>query len=225
MRRQRLTALLLLGSLLFQGCEEKQLKPDYIRQLEFSIEDATRTKATLDPASGKYAWEEGDEILVMNGKSHAVFTLESGNVFSTDTPDFLATEDYTAIYPASAVISPEPAPANISLNIADSQVYDGESVKGQILYAQSSQKSIEMRSLMAVVEFNLPQDVTLTSAKLSVPSGKLAGEATISSGKLSISGPGSNELNLRVTAPSALGTVCVTLPEGVYSEGLKAELS
>ena len=225
MKRQRLTALLLLGSLLFQGCEEKQLKPDYLRQLEFSIEDATRTKATLDPASGKYAWEEGDEILVMNGKSHAVFTLESGNVFSTDTPDFLATEDYTAIYPASAVISPEPAPANISLNIADSQVYDGESVKGQILYAQSSQKSIEMRSLMAVVEFNLPQDVSLTSAKLSVPSGKLAGEATISSGKLSISGPGSNELNLRVTAPSALGTVCVTLPEGVYSEGLKAELT
>ena len=134
----------------------KQLKPDYLRQLEFSIEDATRTKATLDPASGKYAWEEGDEILVMNGKSHAVFTLESGNVFSTDTPDFLATEDYTAIYPASAVISPEPAPANISLNIADSQVYDGESVKGQILYAQSSQKSIEMRSLMAVVEFLPP---------------------------------------------------------------------
>lgn len=225
MKRQSSLLALLLTVLLFPGCEKPEQKPDYLKQLEFSIEDAVRTKATLDPASGKYAWDEGDEILVMNGKSHAVFTLESGNVFSTDVPDFLATGDYTAIYPASAVITDDPTPANCTLSIADSQSYDGETVRGQVLYAQSSQKSIQMKSLMAVVELTLPQELSLSSVKLSIPSGKLAGEASINSGKLSISGPGTNELTLRVTASSAQGSVYFTMPEGVYSEGLQAELN
>lgn len=224
--------LMLLALAAIASC--KDIKPEngvpsgkVLKEFRAEIVDAkVSTKASMDPLTGKYEWVEGDQILVDNGKSKAVFTRVSGNTFSTSEKSFEATGSYSVIYPASAYDETRSVDGKLAVNLPVAQEYDGERVEGGIYYASCTEPVVSLQGLCATVVVPLdPSKGVLRSAVLKSGSTKVGGPAFITGGKIQMDGlSNEKELTLAFTSSTAAGSVCFTLPAMIFNGGIAMDL-
>lgn len=213
----------------FAGCKREDpvnggSKGKFLTEFKVEIADATvSTKASMDPSSGKHVWEDGDQILVDNGKAKAIFSRTAGSTFTTSEKGFEATGSYTVLYPASVYDADRSSSDKLAVNIATSQSYDGDRVEGGVYYATCKEPAVSLQSTCATVMIPIdPAKGVVRSAVLRSSSVKMAGPAYISEGRLRFeTTSGEKEINLTFTGTSATGSVYFTLPALVYMGGME----
>lgn len=207
------------------GCNDIKQVDDslYLKKIYPKIVDAELTKASLDPASGKYTWEEGDAILISNGKETAIFNYSTDGCFVCEKETFEATSSYKALYPANLYDAENSTIDEFIIIVPSAQVYDGVKVSSSVLYAEFSDgATIQMKNLLATVGIDCSGSEKAKSLELSSSSVKLCGQAKINKGVLSIVNTGVSEpITAQFTSTSPMQNVYFTVPARLYTGGLR----
>lgn len=227
MKTKILLGTLVVLSVLSQSCEElKPEGPKYLKEISPSIADATLTKASLDPESGKYEWEEGDAILISNGKETSVFNYAGAGKFVSENPTFEATETYKALYPAEIYDQTNSTVDEFAVVVPASQHFDGK-VSSSILYSEFTNADIvTMQNLCATIAIPSSAEKMVKSVTLTSSNAKLAGPATIKKGALGISITSDvTSISAEFTSSTPSQTVYFTLPARFYVGNMRLLLT
>lgn len=224
-------------ALLFVGCVKNIVdsseKSDFIHSLKADIEQIdTRTITDTDPESadyGKSSWVDGDEILVWNGESYAVFKYSASNKeFTTDESSFKATNDYSAVYPASIVNSV--SDEGFVLDMPSSQEYSAGAVKNAPMHAASKTESLSFKNLCGIVNIRVDAGKELKDIVFTSVSAPVAGLANMDlSGVIDYSECTENSLTLDcksvVLQEGKQSNFFMIIPAQLYTGGFELDIN
>ena len=187
---------------------------------EFTAEAGDVSRASVNLADGKVAWEEGDAVIVSNGEAAAEFVYDEANgKFVIADGELVATGNYTAVYPAS--IYESAADGVLSVNLPAEQVYGEGVVKNAPMSAVSTSAHFVFRNLCGIIELNIDGTKSVEKIIFTAEAG-VAGAAVIADNALAMGADAAKSLTLDCASGVQLGEngkFAFAVPAQTYTGG------
>ena len=157
-------------------------------------ENAYECKATVNTSTGAVQWEDGDNILVSNGSTNAVFTY-NGETSRFECEEGLpATGSYSAWYPAEDIESVEGSSAVMTL--PNSHIYDAQMIRKAPMSAVSNSNNLNFKNLCAILKIQVNGAHKLSSVVFTSAEKGVSGNANVSNNTLTMASDEAKTLTL-----------------------------
>ena len=204
------------------ACTKETPTPEndgFLREFSATIADYG-TKAQVNIATGKVAFEDGDEVAVSNGMSVSTYVYSSATgKFTAQSDPLPALGKYWAYYPASGYAGAGDGGA-MKVNLPAMQTYDAAAVLQAPMGAVANGTSFAFKNLCAIIACSLTGDEVPTGIEFSAERG-VCGEAVFSSeASLAMAEGQPKAIKMEIPSSFASGNpVCLVIPAGLYSGG------
>ena len=215
--------------LAFSCVKEKDITHNeggYLREFSATIDAAYDTRSQVVVSTGKVSFDDGDEVMVSNGSSTAIYVYDSSSEkFSAKTDPLPSAEHYRAYYPASGYVGAGDG-GSMLVALPAAQIYDAAAVLEAPMGAYSAGGGFAFKNLCAIIEFSMSTDEVLASAEVSAHR-SVSGNAVFSGTTnpvLEMAADQAETVTMDLPAsfvPDATKPVCLVIPAGLYPGGLQ----
>ena len=157
-------------------------------------ENAYECKATVNTSTGAVQWEDGDNILVSNGSTSAVYTYNAETSRFESEEGLPATGSYSAWYPAEDVESVEGSSAVMTL--PNSHIYDAQMIRKAPMSAVSNSNNLNFKNLCAILKIQVNGAHKLSSVVFTSAEKGVSGNANVSNNTLTMASDEAKTLTL-----------------------------
>lgn len=212
------------------SCAQKEpgdsVPPRILKEFGAVIPDSL-SRASVQIADGKVSFENGDAIVIGNGRESKEFIWDSATGTFKNAEGIENTGSFTAFYPAS-IVQDIAADGTVSITLPDTRVYTEGVVREIPMSATSSTAKLDFHNLCTILAVRMNGDQKLSSLKFTAAQKAVAGNATVKDNVLSIEPTQKKSLTLSVADTPVLSSqtpVFIVLPAQVYTGGFTVDVS